>query len=122
MRIYLKEKIKPVMPSVVRNRMVEVIKNQNSWSAADAQISSQTTYDDIWIPSSLEIYDGNKFYSELFSCSASRIKQLGTKVEMWYLRNAQYNNMERFMMVTETGSTNNYISVYPLGVVLCFCT
>ena len=73
MRTYLNDTIKPLIPTAVKNRIVEVTKTQDSYNTSGTKVI-QTTTDDIWIPSKPEI-NTNGSYVALFPDQNSRIKK-----------------------------------------------
>lgn len=121
MRAYLKETVKPLIPDVVRNAIVEVTKTQNAYNTSGSSYS-QTTTDDVWIPDYYEVFSNLYLYKGLFPDNASRIKyKVGaTSASWWWLRRANGSNY--FNYVSSGGSYYNYYANYTYGVALGFCT
>lgn len=121
MRSYLKNTIKPLIPELVRNRIVEVTKTQAAYNTAGSSFT-QTTTDDVWIPDYNEVYGSKCTYKALFPDSSHRIKyKVGaTSANWWWLRRADGNS--GFGSVDGNGSYNNNGANYNNGVALGFCT
>lgn len=126
MRAYLKETIKPLIPSAVLDIIQTVSKTQPSFgpttSSSSANTVTQTTADDVWIPATSEMKTG--IYAALFPDNTSLIKvKSGTtsKVNWWY-RTAGvtcdkfYRNYGNVNGQSSIDATNVY------GVCLGFCT
>ena len=60
MRTYLNDTIKPLIPTAIKNRIVEVTKIHDSLDNSN-NLVSQTTTDDVWIPSKPEINTGGAY-------------------------------------------------------------
>lgn len=121
MRSYLKNTIKPLIPSNVRNTIVNVTKK------SDLAMGSQTTTEDVWIPSYKEVLDsgeGAYYYSALFPDAASRKKHKAgsTSDTNWWLRSAYTNNSSQFRRVVIDGNGNTSFASSTSGVALSFCT
>ena len=122
MRAYLQESIKPRIPDIVRNHLVAVSKTHPANNQAGKKVS-QTTADDVWIPSTDEVYTAGGIYAELFPDDLSRIKRnaLSEQTIRWWLRSAAFNS--GYDSVSSTGAVSSSTgSVYSLGVCLGFCT
>lgn len=121
MRTYLKDTVKPLIPETVRNAIVSVTKSQPSYTTSGSS-TTQTTADDVWIPSSSEVSGSSSAYYGLFqNTSANRIKYKSgaSSVAVWWLRSAYYTN--NFHYVYSNGNVNNYYANYTYGVALGFC-
>ena len=121
MRTYLKETIKPLIPENVRNAIKEVTKTHNAYNTAGTQFT-QTTAEDVWLPSSLELYSSSGLYKALFPNQESRIKSLvgSTKSIRWWSRYV-YTRNENTCIYT-TGATGQGSVIEADGACLCFCT
>lgn len=121
MRSYLKETVKPLIPENVRNGIKSINKTQLAYTPTATRFD-QTTVDDVWLPSNLELGYSNGIYATLFPDSASRVKrkQGATSAEDWWLRSG--SGAEYFDEVAPRGGVTGDISRYIYGVVLCFCT
>ena len=126
MRTYMKETIKPLIPSNVRSAIKEVTKISRIYRSGSA-VDNVTSTDDVWIPSRKEMnfstsYESNGYaYAAAFPDNASRIKkQVGaSSASWWWLRSA--NNSYSFNGVN-TGGSNNSSSAYGEGgVAVGFC-
>ena len=62
MRAYLKNTIKPLIPAIVRNSIVEVTKVQSTITDGTMIKDGQITTEDVWIPSHHEIFSGSTTY------------------------------------------------------------
>lgn len=122
-RMHLKNTIKPLMPDSVRGAIKDVTKTQYAYNISGDWFT-QTTQDDIWIPSSREITENT--YLELFTCNVIRSKKKpgATSYIVWHLRDAKYAKGNYY--VTTSGKLP--ISVYSggtdslRGICICFCT
>lgn len=120
MRTYLKETIKPIIPSAVRSAIVEVTKTQTAYDTAGSSFT-QTTQDDVWLPEWNEIRRSSAKYGTLFPDNASRIKyEVGaSSASSWWTRQAY--NSEYFNYITSVGSDNSRAADTNYGVALGFC-
>lgn len=136
MRTYLKETIKPLIPSHVRNSIKEVTKSQNAHNQSGVQYT-QTTTDDVWLLGKSEIcYDyGRVGRYTFFSTPESNIRNFtgGAYYPIRYwLRDVSHNyGMEYrnlfYVVSAESGTvrdnactnTHEYNQVFP---VIGFCT
>lgn len=66
-RAFLRETIKPLIPGIVKDRIVEVTKKQYTYNT-EGEKYQQTTLDDVWVPSKEEIFfnTSNNIYYKLF--------------------------------------------------------
>lgn len=121
MRSYLKETVKPLIPDVVRNAIVEVTKSQTAYNTSGSSYS-QTTTDDVWIPDYYEVFSSPYLYKGLFPDAASRVKyRVGaTSASWWWLRRASNNN--GFYNVYSNGNYYINYATDTFGVALGFCT
>lgn len=119
LRNYMKETIKPLIPEMVRSKIVSITKTQTACDTSGEDFM-QTTQDDIWVPSSSEVTDK---YSKLFPNNESRIKRDGSDsdISMWWLRNI-YNNSYSIRLCDSLGKVSSSNSSADRGIVLCFCT
>ena len=102
MRAYLKESIKPLISDVVRNRIAEVTKTQNAFDIQE-KVREQTTIDDVWIPSSVDVCFSPHLYKALFPDVESRKKRkVGATFDLtWWLRDAYTSS--RYRAITMDG-------------------
>ena len=125
MRTYLKETIKPLIPEVVRNHIVEVTKIQSTVTDGSRIADGQTTVDDVWIPSNHEVGFGNTYetkgavYSGIFTNATSRIKKWNGTATLWWTRSANGSNY--FRRVNDGGGDGNSYAYGSFGVALGFC-
>ena len=121
MRSYLKNTIKPLIPEVVRLAIKEVNKTQPAFGT-DGKQFTQTTSDDVWIPSYDEMFNNSRPYKALFPDNASRIKyKVGTtSAQWWWLRSAC--STSGFNNVYTNGNNNDYSANSSGCVALGFCT
>ena len=121
LRQYLNETIKPLIPANIRSRMVSVTKTQPSYNTSEEAVT-QTTTDDIWIPSQDEVKD-NGTYSAIFNSSNnSRIKRKvpTMAVNYWWLRSAG-GNASTFSVTNQGGSTQYRSVSEGAGIAPSFC-
>ncbi len=127
MRTYMKETIKPLIPSNVRSAIKEVTKVSRIYDTAGNAVDNVTSTDDVWIPSRKEMnisttYEANGFaYAGAFPDNASRIKsQIGaSSASWWWLRSA--NNASYFNYVNSGGSNSTSSADDEGGVAVGFC-
>lgn len=122
MRTYLKDSVKPLIPNVLRDNIVEVTKTHPAYDIQGMQFI-QTTVDDMWIPSSAEVYESPCLYRMLFQKDENRIKarsdsETGSE---WWLRSAGYE-YRYYRIITESGSHANSTPNANCGTALGFCT
>jgi hypothetical protein len=123
LRAYLKNTIKPLISEKVSNRIVVVTKTQNAFDTTDVEIT-QTTEDDVWIPSESEIKGTNCTYYNLFQNKIEHNKKTkanGVTYIEWWLRSCGYNSAD-YAFVQPGGSVYRTYSSATNGVCLCFCT
>ena len=126
MRSYLKETVKPLIPETVRNAIKPVKKYTKIYDVSETVVNDVVTTDDIWIPSSKEVFGTGgetqePTYSTAFPDDASRVKhKAGGSAVWWWLRSAYYNYT--FYRVYTDGSRGYYSANYIGGVALGFCT
>ncbi len=118
-RTYLQEEVKPLIPDVVKSRLLYVTKTHNIFDSGSKE--NQTTQDDVWIPSEAEAkYDKygnpNALYKELFPNASSLIKGSSG----WWTRSADSRQNQE--MISNNGGAASQTVNYYVGVVLCFCT
>lgn len=121
MRTYLKETVKPLIPSNVRSAIKSVTKTQPSYNTAESSVT-QTTTDDVWIPSYNETFGTSSLYYPLFQdTSANRIKKKAgaSGASWWWLRSAY--NTSSFYRVYGDGSYYYLSSCSSGAVALGFC-
>lgn len=118
MRAYMKETILPLIPENVRSKIKTVTKTHPAYDS-DYKSFTQTTQDDIWIPSYAEMFGNNAAYKTLFPDNASRVKKKGgaSSASWWWLRGASSRN--GFGNVGSSGgsssSSANDAGAVPLG-------
>lgn len=130
MRNYLKETIKPLIPSVVRNNISSVKKYTICYNVSEQRVSNVLTIEDVWIPSKQEVSPNGDFsyessgvyYPQAFPNTESRIKKR-VKVPgtiFWWLRTAAASGY--FSEVYSVGTFSSDDAGNMRGVVLGFCT
>ena len=126
MRSWLKNTIKPLIPSNVRSAIKEVTKYSRIYNAAEQAVNNVTTTDDVWIPSNREV-GGSGYetegpvYSRAFNSNAARVKMKvgASSASWWWLRSANANI--GFGYVYDGDIYANYASGEG-AVALGFCT
>lgn len=124
MRNYLKTSIKPLIPQNINNRIVAVEKSSVTNGTNGAYYHEKITIDDVWIPSTYEVYGQNTNetgarYTAVFSDNASRVKIRSNRSTIWWTRSAWA--ISAFDAVREFGARTNYSVTNNLGVALGFC-
>ena len=122
MRSYLIDTIKPLISDTVRNAIKSVTKTQSGYNTSGNSFT-QTTTDDIWIPSYNEIFGSSSLYYPLFqNTDANRVKKKSgsTSASEWWLRSV-YNSIA-FHIMYKTGDYAGFSPYYSSGVALGFCT
>jgi len=124
LRAYMQDTIKPIIPETVRNRLVSVSKTQLAYDTAGTQFT-QTTADDVWVPSNAELFGGSSLYYPLFEDSNE--KRIKCKVGKssgsdWWLRDG--SNVSYALCTTKYGAINYYAFSYVKATALAlgFCT
>lgn len=127
MRSYLKDTIKPLIPSVVRSRIVDVTKYTRIYNTAGQAVNDVATTEDVWLPSYREVFGGvletlGPVYTSVFSSADTRKKMKvgSSSTEYWWLRSAYTNN--NFGIVYPSGDGDNSRARALYGVALGFCT
>lgn len=124
-RTYMRETIKPLIPSNVRNAIKEVTKYSNIYNSAGSAVNNVTTTDDIWIPSKREMFGSGETqgprYDDGFNANADRMKsKVGASgASWWWLRSADFSN--GFTSVNTDGSSGNGNAYSAGGVAVGFC-
>lgn len=120
MRTYLKETIKPLIPTEVSDHIVEVKKTQTAYGT-DGKSFTQESVEDVWIPDYYEVYSTDCTYKLCYPDGASRIKKKSNgTATIWWLRRA--NSTSSFSCVSTGGSNTSNSANRSDGVALSFCT
>lgn len=122
MRAYLISTVYTLIPEPVKSAIVTVTKTQPAYNTSGKSFT-QTTEDDVWIPSYDEILGSSSTYYGLFQdTNANRIKKKtgSTSASSWWLRSAY--SASRFHFVSTSGSVNGYGAGTSLWVALGFST
>ena len=121
MRSYLSNTIKPIIPTNAASLIEPVVKSQYAVKATVTQYHTQTTIDEIWIPTSKEVNGG--VYAKLFADNAARKKgRPGQAAYPWWLRNGRDTNAAQFYYVQNSGSCLYTAAQNANGVCIGFCT
>lgn len=124
MRAYLNDSVKPQIPALVRAAIKPVTKTHPAYSTKIGWPSStQTTTDEVWLPSYEEMFRSSSLYYPLFqNTDANRIKKKAgtTSASGWWLRSAYKDNY--FYNVTIGGADGSNQPNRSYGVALGFCT
>lgn len=121
MRTYLQNTIKPLIPENVRNNIVSIKKTQTAYDTACTSFT-QTTEEDVWIPSSEECINSG-IYTGLYAGYTERIKNKvgSTSSHEWYLREVGTSKY-LFKYIIKGGNAGNSDATYSYGIALGFCT
>lgn len=126
MRAYLKNTIKPLIPQVVREAIVEVTKVSGTYTGGARVVNGQNTTDDVWIPSSREMYNSTAYettgavYSTKFKFDTDRVKYDTNGVaRFWWLRST--DSATSFRCASQGGAHLTNSAKGTSGLVLGFC-
>lgn len=122
MRTYMRDTVKPLIPEEVRSRIRTVVKTQTAYGTSGISVT-QTTEDDVWIPSKDECFGSSSTYKALFEdTSANRIKyKVGASSSSdWWLRCAF--SVANFRHVDTSGNSYREVANAWFRVALGFCT
>lgn len=128
MRTYLKDTVKPLIPSNVRSAIKEVTKYSRIYNTAGSAVDDVTSTEDVWLPSRREIFGAitsaetqGPIYEAAFPDDASRVKSKvgASRVSWWWLRSAY--DYSSFSNVSTNGSFSYGIASLSGQVVLGFC-
>lgn len=126
MRTYLNDTIKPLIPEDVSDKIVSVTKSQLAYGTINfSDKFTQTTQDDVWIPSEDELSGSNSIYYALFKNENENRKKFhigSTSYKQWYLRNVVDGNNRAFRIVNAGNFIGNWYSETAVGIALGFCT
>lgn len=123
LRSYLKNTIKPSMPSSVQNGIVSATKVQSVYKGGTKVVDGQTTTDDVWIPSVYEYDPTNTDYETtgvLYSASAPHIKRGTNWVEHWTRSGSSQAGFAYFSTGSSQFASKNASTQLPFA--LGFCT
>lgn len=124
MRAYLNDTIKPQIPALVRAAIKPVTKTHPAYSTKyNGSSFTQTTTDEVWLPSYNEMFGSSSLYYPLFqNTNANRIKKKAgaTSASVWWLRSAY--NYNYFSYVDSSGGGSGNYAGGSYGVALGFCT
>lgn len=126
LRSYLKNTIKPLIPSAVRNAIVPVSKISSTYSNGIV-VNGSTTTEDVWIPSAYEITGNTTYessgpiYTTRFNDMNSRIKYNSGEKTNWRLR-SRHSNTD-FCVINMYGNlSTSFNNTTMTNINLCFCT
>ena len=135
MRKWLKNDIKPLVPSTVRNSIKPVTKYSASYDVSNNRENNTETTDDVWIPSCREVFGPESAsyynlpfesegptYTDLFVSSSDRIKQKSgeSNAQYWWLRSAGRGSTA-FEGVYSGSVNDGYNSTTKNSVAIGFC-
>ena len=120
MRYYIQNTIKSMIPYTIRSAILDVTKKQTSYNT-DSSSETQTTTDDIWIPSWSEIQNSSALYGALFTDKANRVKaKVRGSASDWWTRQAYSSS--GFLSVSSSGSNSgNGSANADYGIAIGFC-
>lgn len=127
MRTYLNDTIKPLIPQNARSGIKSVTKVSCAYDTSGTKVPASTTTDDVWIPSTREIFGGTSYetsgpiYSGVFTDAESRKKyKVGaSSAGYWWLRSA--GSATAFRCVINNGNSRGNSASETNYVVLGFC-
>lgn len=123
MRAYMNDTVKPLVPDEIRNRLRTVLKTQEAFDTAGNKFT-QSTNDDVWIPSSGECTGSSSMYITLFEDNNNkRIKHPvdNTTSENWWLRSAS-NKVNYNSRIYNNGEGDGASPIFSAYIALSFCT
>ena len=119
MRTILRETVMPLIPSTVRNGIVEVTKTQSVYQGGSLVHNALST-DTIWMPSYREVGYGDEYETEGAVYTINRAKKCAGSGLMWWLRTT-YDD-KKFHAITSNGinvkDSANKLNAIAIG----FCT
>lgn len=121
LRSYFQNNIRSLALNKTHNQIVTVLKTHTAYDT-NAQRFTQTTTDDVWIPSYKEMKDTTSLYGQLMSSTTNRIKFVTntTTATNWWLRGSDGKNHSNYIDTTG-GLANTYVT-HDYGICLGFCT
>ena len=122
MRTYMQSTIKALIPETVLAGIKTVTKSQPAYNTSGSSFT-QTTEDDVWIPSYAELFGTSSAYKAVYqNTNANRIKyKVGaSSASNWWLRTA--GSTTSFYIVGTSGSSYSHSAADASGVCLGFCT
>lgn len=122
MRSYINDTVKPLIPDPVASAIKAVTKTHRAYNTANTEFT-QTTTDEVWIPSYIEMHDASGLYYDMFqNTSSKRIKKNvgASNATFWWLRSA--SDSSNFDAVTASGHYGNSSANGSYGVAIGFCT
>lgn len=121
LRAYMNDTVKPMIQADVLAGIKAVTKTQPSYNTAGTS-ETQTTQDDIWIPSYEECFSSGA-YTGLFTADADRVKYRAgvTYPDNWWLRSAAGMGAFRFV-INSAGYTTTDSADKKKHIALGFCT
>ena len=128
MRTYLKNTIKPLIPSAVRSAIKDVTKYTRIYNTAGSAVKNVSSTEDVWLPSGREMFGAisnaetqGPIYNDGFNANADRVKsKVGESgASWWWLRSAYATSA--FNDVNMDGSIDYGGARAAAAVVLGFC-
>lgn len=114
LRAYLREKVYPALPEVVRSRVVSVNKTQKTRGV------DETTAEELWIPDEDELFGADSLYFEFFKdIDENRVLTLNGSAYWWWMRSD--SNYYGFRFVNSSGGFGSSGANNSGGVALGFC-
>lgn len=130
LRKYYREVLYPLIPEVIRNAIVPVVKTQTAYRAKESnplqtESFTQTSVETVFPPSYPELFSSKSnggIYRTLFPDNASRVKKKvgSTSATLWWLRSA-YSGSYAYYVLSSGGGSNSSVSI-TYALALCFCT
>lgn len=123
MRAYMNDTVKPLVPDEIRNRLRTVLKTQEAFDTAGNKFT-QSTNDDVWIPSYGECTGSSSMYITLFEDNNNkRIKHPvdNTTSANWWLRSAS-NKVNYNSRIYNNGEGDGASPIFSAYIALSFCT
>jgi hypothetical protein len=111
LRAYLNDTIKPMIPENVRSAIKDVEKSQNAYNVSGGSFT-QTTIDDLWIPSSNQ--------ENGYKITDSRKKVDETSIVGYWFR--RFYSKDKCIYAHPYGGTGNSNPGNENAICLCFCT
>lgn len=127
MRTYLRDTIKPLIPSEVQAMIKTVTKYSNGFDTNGTKVIAAASEDDVWIPSKYEVDRSESYestgvnYRYLFVNAESKLKKRNTTYATWWYRTA-YSTNEYIGHGNEVNKGIIAKSTSLNGIALGFCT
>lgn len=117
LKTYINKTLKPLIPDVIRNAIVPVKKSQPAYT--EKGMYTETTNEDVWIPSYEEIFGG--IYHVVYDDQTQIVKKdsTGTTATVYWTRSAYASSLYYF--ISSSGYPGGTVANSSNGIPLGFC-